>query len=386
MRAPRTPSQIALVLLLAGLAGCGGPKVLRPLTPSQDDWPTLGRTAGRTAEAHSEILPPLVRLWTADLSAGTGPVSPLFVDSLVMLGTLRGELLLFDLLTGKKTGSISAGDAIIGSPAIEGNVLFIGASNTAESILAYDLVAGRSLWRKGPGDIEGGLLVLDGRVFAGTTAGSFVCLDSRTGDELWRFELPGNRTHKGIRSAASSDSIRVFVGADDGVLYALSADSGRTLWTYHTGAPVVGAPAVAAGTVYAGNLAGMVVALETAGGAPRWSRSIGTGVFAPPLVTGDLVIAGTSGGAVTALRTSDGTVAWETPAGAPVGGGFAASGGFLFGGTLGREVIALRRSTGAIVWRDTVGGRIRSAAAVSRGRLAVACDDRTVLMYGEKTP
>ncbi len=63
----------------------------------------------------------------------------------------------------------------------------------------------------------------------------------------------------------------VYVGSDDGNVYALNAASGIQLWNYTTGGPVDSSPAVVNGVVYVGSLDGNVYAL---GGYPTLTVSI----------------------------------------------------------------------------------------------------------------
>ena len=45
----------------------------------------------------------------------------------------------------------------------------------------------------------------------------------------------------------------VYVGSDDGNVYALNASSGAKLWNYTTGGDVYSSPAVVGGVVYVGS-------------------------------------------------------------------------------------------------------------------------------------
>jgi putative pyrroloquinoline-quinone binding quinoprotein len=63
-----------------------------------------------------------------------------------------------------------------------------------------------------------------------------------------------------IRPAVAGGT--VYVGSDDGTIYALDAATGRLRWTYTTGDSVGPSPAAAADTVYIGNDNGTVDALR----------------------------------------------------------------------------------------------------------------------------
>ena len=54
----------------------------------------------------------------------------------------------------------------------------------------------------------------------------------------------------------------VYVGSEDGNVYALNAGSGVQLWNYTTGCPVFSSPAVVDGVVYVGSFDVKVYALN----------------------------------------------------------------------------------------------------------------------------
>jgi outer membrane protein assembly factor BamB len=55
-----------------------------------------------------------------------------------------------------------------------------------------------------------------------------------------------------LSSPAEANGV-VYVGADDGNVYALNASTGAKLWSYTTGTPAYSSPAVANGVVYVGS-------------------------------------------------------------------------------------------------------------------------------------
>ncbi|MBA3275666.1 MAG: PQQ-binding-like beta-propeller repeat protein, partial [Chloroflexia bacterium] len=63
--------------------------------------------------------------------------------------------------------------------------------------------------------------------------------------ERWRIEVPGE-----IDTAPAIVNGITYVSASNGVVYALDAASGETLWEYETGAPLSVFVAVASGVVY----------------------------------------------------------------------------------------------------------------------------------------
>lgn len=131
-------------------------------------------------------------------------------------------------------------------------------------------------------------IVIDGLMVTSSTAGRVFALNAVTGELIWRFDpvvdMQVNRTvccdmvNRGVAVANG----RVFVGALDGVLYALDLKSGNVLWQADTaegssrGINITGAPEVAGDVVIIGNggaeydVRGFVTAYDVATGEERW--------------------------------------------------------------------------------------------------------------------
>jgi outer membrane protein assembly factor BamB len=380
----RTGLAAALFSAAVVVAGCNALRLAQGIRPDAGGWPMDGRTPSRSSVAAGWVVPPLTQVWEADLGAGVGEGSPLAADSFVVVGTLRGEVLVFHAWTGRRLGGASFGEAVPGSPVVDGDFAYIPLSNTDESILAYNLVQGATVWKRSCGEITTSPLLLGNRLYAGTAEGELVCLDAASGAILWRFALPGNRTMKGIRSSPASDGSSIIFGADDGFLYAVDAVTGTQRWRTNTGAPVMAAPAVAEHRVFAGNVAGVFSGVSGDSGTVLWQRDAGAPIYAGAAAADGLVIFGSTGGRVIALRQEDGTTAWEQAAGGVISAAGVISGSCFYVGTLGRTIRALRLADGGLVWKDSLEGRVKTAPVAAHERLLVATDDRVLRAYGSE--
>ena len=83
--------------------------------------------------------------------------------------------------------------------------------------------------------------------------------------EVWKFKTGGP-----IRSSAVIDDGLVFVGSDDGWVYAIELRTGKQLWRFQTGAEVEAPPCVVDGLVFAGSVDGWLYALEAKSGLLKW--------------------------------------------------------------------------------------------------------------------
>lgn len=380
MKRPFTLGVVATALLLTA---CGSLKLRGPLVPNGIDWPAYGGGESRTGVAPTRLIPPLVEDWDYDVSAGIGSGSPVVVDSIVLVATLRGELYVLHAVSGKKLGSYAFSDPIEGSPAVARNLVVLGLAGSPGTLVAYDVLEGAIHWRKPYGDIESTPLVVRRRAIVGTLQGTLLCVETMSGTLVWRFDLPENSAYKGIRSSPATESGVIVFGADDAALYCVDAESGVERWRLAFSAPILASPAIARGIVVALDQKGVTRAVSIQEGKTIWQFHAGSQSNAPALVTDSLVIVTTIQGAVYALSLADGTLRWTSKPGGPVNAGAAASGDFMYVGTLQREIIALRISTGEVAWRTVVSGRIKTAPAIACGRLYVATDDRLIMAFRE---
>ncbi|XP_042491022.1 polyvinylalcohol dehydrogenase-like [Macadamia integrifolia] len=85
-----------------------------------------------------------------------------------------------------------------------------------------------------------------------TTAGGWVAMEANTGEVLWSTANPTNATANGPVTVANGV---LFAGStnQEGNIYAMSAEKGKILWSYETGATVYGGILVSHGCIYLGN-------------------------------------------------------------------------------------------------------------------------------------
>lgn len=101
--------------------------------------------------------------------------------------------------------------------------------------------------------------------------------------------------HTASKSSPIAEGDALFVGADSGVLYAIDARDGATLWQWSSHPSTNGihaTPAVDESRVYIGDYAGWLTALDRFTGEVVWESKLGGSIGASPVVVGDEIYVG----------------------------------------------------------------------------------------------
>jgi outer membrane protein assembly factor BamB len=171
---------------------------------------------------------------------------------------------------------------------------------------------------------------------------------------------------------------RVFVGSNDGHLYAINLADGRKVWAYQTADAVEAAPLVLQGAVYVGSVDGYLYALDAATGALRWKYQTrdkilgGANWVRSPQGDRTWILIGSYDMSLHCVDAATGKAAWTVETGNYVNGTPAvADGKIIFGGCDGLIRI-LAPADGRELLSIQAGGYVAGAAAVAGNRLYAA--------------
>ncbi|MCW4002702.1 MAG: PQQ-binding-like beta-propeller repeat protein [Candidatus Bathyarchaeota archaeon] len=151
----------------------------------------------------------------------------------------------------------TAGAAFASSPTFVNGVGYIGSKDGI--IYAFDASTGQQIWNYTAGlMIYSTMAVANGKLYTGADDGSIHCLDAKTGTKVWTTTLSGIKPTAavlaaGIEAVVSSPIIyngKVYLGALDGVIYCLDANSGTIIWQVQTGGPIYATPTIVDDSLY----------------------------------------------------------------------------------------------------------------------------------------
>lgn len=121
-------------------------------------------------------------------------------------------------------------------------------------------------------------------------------------------------TGKSIESLLSLRPIvqngRVYIAGSGGVVTALDAESGTTIWVQDTRARIGGGPGVGEGLVLVGTRDGEVIALSATDGKEKWRARVTSEVLSVPSASEGIVVARAIDGRMFGLSADEGDRVW----------------------------------------------------------------------------
>jgi len=329
-------------------------QVVLPAAYANTDWPQVGGNPAHVMQ-HTGASGPLKKIWSKDVGSGTSRKGRVIAQPVIAGGRIF-------VMDGKN--QVSAYDAATGDRFWEHDVKVAVKKKTRRGRkgIIERISNPLALQDKGGKDKEsvgGGVAVANGRVYVTSGLGVVEALDATTGASVWR-----KRLRVPLHSAPTIEGGRVFAVTDDNELYAFNASDGAVIWTYQgiiesarmLTAP---APAVVGDTVIAPFASGEVVALRVQNGGVLWQDTLtASGRLTPlaslndissgPVIADGYVIATSQSGVVSAFDLRTGQLIWSQPAGSL---GFPwVAGDFVYMVTVEGEVVCLSKLDGSIVW------------------------------------
>jgi len=204
----------------------------------------------------------------------------------------------------------------------------------------------------------------------------------------WKFKTNGDVDS----SPAIGLDGTVYVGSDDGNLYALNPETGEEIWRFATGAEVRSSPAVGQdGIIYFGSLDNYFYAVKP-NGALKWSFNVGDYIFSSPAVSNDgrIVVFGSSDNNIYALNVASGILKWKYSTNGMIISspaiGHDGISPVVYVGSLDRHVYAIALGNGNLKWKFKTNTEVYGSPAIaSDGNIIVGeCETGSAESYDFK--
>jgi eukaryotic-like serine/threonine-protein kinase len=206
------------------------------------------------------------------------------------------------------------------------------------------------LWTfKTQGPVKSSAAIVNGRVFIGSDDGRLYALDFNSGKPIWTFT---NR--EAIESSPLVLNGNVFFGSSDANLYALDAATGKPVWKYETGDKILGAPnwfTVGDKTnILVGSYDFKLHCLDAATGKSNWVYESANYINGSPAIASGQTVFGGCDGLLYVLALTDGTLAGSNEIGSPIAASVALVEGRAYFGHYDNQFVCADLKSGSNVW------------------------------------
>jgi len=186
--------------------------------------------------------------------------SPLVVDGIAYIGSVKGNMTGIDLRTG--------------------------------SVVFHVQTPSQSTIKTRPA-------VFDGKIYFGDWDGVLHAYDARTGEKVWGYDTRKDKIYSWVNAIVTDPLVwngAVYFAGRSCFLYSLNPETGARNWSYHDPADMwlLGGPTLCDSVLYIGSsLQNFIQAFDPVTGVKKWQQGVDYRVNVAPLVDGDCVFIGT---------------------------------------------------------------------------------------------
>lgn len=245
--------------------------------------------------------------------------------------------------------------------------------------------AGIPLWSTRVGAFVGASLAIDSqadRIYLAANHASrgcdFAALDGASGEVLWRSPAP---SWSYARPALVVGG--VVCAANDGHLRRLDRGNGKIRWRVDAGAPVKGWIATDGEACFFGAFDGVLWAIDAADGRTIWRRKLADWLVVHPALAGSAVLVGGKNH-LGAFDRRNGSLLWVRESGRVTGLALDAQGRHAIGGNDAGDCFCIDVHSGVYRWQWRAPASFRATPGCAGGRGVIPCYDGS--LYGFHMP
>ena len=204
--------------------------------------------------------------------------------------------------------------------------------------------------------IESTVAVVDGTVYLGASNGILYAIDSQTGKSIWKYEATDS-----IKSSPSVKDGIIYFGDSGGIFHAVDTATRKKKWQYTTEGEIISSANLAGDRVLFGSYDGFLYCLNIKNGELVWKYETEGYVHGTPAVYEDFVIVTGCDSYMRVINIADGTQKQQVNLSAYVAASPAILGiitdrknkviSRAYCGTYGNEILGIDLNSGEIVWR-----------------------------------
>ena len=248
------------------------------------------------------------------------------------------------------------------------------------------------LWRfKTGGAVVSSPVIADGNVYVGSDDGHVYAISLRAGKKRWAYDVPHKDQYApAVQAPPLAVDGKVIVGDDDGTLHCLDAASGKQLWTYKTGDRITGSAnwfrADGKLRILVGSYDAKLHCVDAATGRKVWAYEGNEQINGVPAVAAGKAAFGECSGTLHVVKLTDGKAAATIDIGSYVASSAAMAGGRAYVAHAEGQVVCVDLTGPKILWRYGEGDLgFFSSPAVDEKNVVVGGRDKKVHCIDRKT-
>lgn len=366
------------VLFVFSLQGCNSLYLEKIPIPGEKDV-SMYADWSNCLNSFSSCQPPLDSLWNYDIGAGIGPYPPSFVGDMLFTGNLRGEILIIDVRKGDLLAKKKLGSSIMGTPIIDGEIIYVALTNSVKSVVAYNFRHNKELWNVKIGDIESSPLLLNSKIYVTELTGNLYCIDAKSGKIEWKYSV-SNYKKSLFQSSPATDGNTLFACSDDGNVFCISQNK-QIIWGNKIKSSIFTSPIVCGEDLYLNSADSCIYCLSKYDGNIRWKKKVSAKMYGPPVLNENFLLAGCVDGSVWCLDRKNGNVTWVKFLGGVFKSSPTIAGSIVYAANLNNKLYALTLDDGKIIYEYKLHGSLNSDPVLYKNLLFLFIQGRSLTAF-----
>ncbi len=377
---------IFLLSIISILQGCTTIKLnLYNFETKEEDWTIPGGSNQRDNISKSQYKisnnPSLLWYYNSDAGYPKYPVT--VANNIIFTSNLEGYILLSDINTGSKIGSLYVNPkSITSAPVIKDNcILFTTNGYKGNFIASYNLIDGKYKWTKQIPRCETLLLVENNFIFTATVKGDLLKMHLENGDLLWNAKTKnqGENFLSFYSSPALIDSI-LYIGNDNGKLYKINANTGEIIKYLNVEAAINSDISIFNKRIFFSANNNIFFCCDEDLNI-IWEKNLNTKTINSNCFDSDYIYIAAVNGAIFCLNILDGNELWNYKTGGTITASPVIHNDKIFIGSFDKNIYCLNKNNGNIIWKYKLDGRIRSGIAIWKDYIIVTSDDKNIYCF-----
>ena len=271
--------------------------------------------------------------------------------------------------------------SIKSSPVIVDDRVFVGSSDA--NVYSIDLETGHQIWSYKTDDaVEATPCVVNGAVFIGSLGNILYALDANIGTLKWKYQTEGkilgaaNWTY-----APDGSNVWILIGSYDNTLHCVDSKNGEAVWTYQTDNYINGSPAVDNNIAVFGGCDALIHAISLANGSKITEIDTGSFIAASPAFLNGQVYVGNYEDVFVKADIITNQIVWKyTDSNAPFFSSPAVGDNVVVIGGRDQYLHCIDRNIGIMLWKFQTLGEVDSSPVICGDKVIVGSEDGRIYM------